>query len=726
MADDIDTTRNAYVTTILPDGRLLLEEMTGHEALGQAFSYDLSLLSLDSNVDLTALLGTPMTVHVVLGDGERTFNGIVTRAQFLGADAQYMRYQVTLRPWLWLLSYTTNCRIFQDKSVPDIIKEIFRDAGFSDFKEVLGQYDPREFCVQYRESDFDFVNRLMEDEGIYYFFEHDGDKHTLVMTDSYAGHAKTEGFETIIYRPPHEHHGMEREHLSHWTVTKQIRSGSYAANDFDFMVPKGDLNSRLDAPKDHPNAKGALYEYPGNYLKKAAGDDLVKVRLEERQVDFEVVDAGGDVRGIGAGALFDFTEYPREDQNKEYLVLTANYQIHGGDFISGQAAADQEEFHVGLTLIDSKVAFRPPHHTHKVRIEGPQTAIVVGPDTEEIWTDKYGRVKVQFHWDRYVTKPEEASCWVRVSQAWAGAKWGSMHIPRIHQEVIVDFLEGDPDRPIVTGRVYNDGQMPPYDLPDNKTQSGIKSRSTPKGGPTNFNEIRFEDKKGSEELFIQAEKTQTTKVKGSQSIGVDGSRSVSVGGDESTSVTGNRSATITKNETQTFKANREMKVTGTNLDEITGAHTGKYHAGRTETVESGDTLTVQGSDKNVTVHGTYNITADTKYMVTQGANTLTIQKSVDVSSEGEIHLHNKDCSVDLKDGKVTVTAANELSLVCGGASITLKSDGSITVSGSQKVAVSGGGASVDLSAAGAEMSGTKAKISGSAVTEISGAMVKIN
>ncbi len=722
---DIATNRNAYLTTSLAEGRLLLEEMTGFEGLGQVFGYELALLSLDPNVDLAALLGEPMTVHVVLPQGERVFNGIVDSAQYQGDHDQYTRYHVTLRPWLWMLSYTTNCRIFQDKTVPDIIKEVFRDAGFSDFKETLGTYEPREFCVQYRESDLDFVSRLIEEEGIYYYFEHAEDKHTLVLTDSYSGHSAAPGFEDVSYRPPQDHHVLENGHINQWSVQHQLRSGSYAATDFDFKNPKASLLSRLDAAEDNANADGALFDYPGKYLTKKAGDNLVRIRLQERQLDYEVVQAAGDVRGLAVGGLFSLSEYPRDDQNKEYLIVTASYQVHGGQFLAG-GGSDGDEFHGQYTLIDSSIPFRPGLHTHKARVEGPQTAVVVGPDGEEIWVDKYGRVKVQFHWDRYGTSDEDSSCWVRVSQAWAGAKWGSMHIPRIGQEVIVDFLEGDPDRPIITGRVYNDDQMPPYDLPDNKTQSGIKSRSTPKGGPSNFNEIRFEDKKGSEELFIQAEKTQTTNVKGSQSISVAGSRSISVGGDESTSVTGNRSATITKNETQTFKADRKMNVTGTNTDEITGAHTGTYHGGRTETVEQGDTLTVQGSDKTVTVHGNYNTTADTQFQVTQGPNRLLIKDAVDVDSQGKIHVHNPQCSVTLDGGKLTIEAAEEISLSCGGATITLKKDGTVEINGSQKVSATGGGSGVELAAAGAKMSGTKATISGTAMTEITGAIVKIN
>jgi type VI secretion system secreted protein VgrG len=352
--------------------------------------------------------------------------------------------------------------------------------------------------------------------------------------------------------------------------------------------------------------------------------------------------------------------------------------------------------------------------------------VVVGEKDQEIWTDKYGRVKVQFHWDRYGNGDENSSCFVRVSQVWAGAKWGAMHIPRIGQEVIVDFLEGDPDRPIITGRVYNDDNKPPYDLPDNQTQSGIKSRSTPKGGPNNFNEIRFEDKKDNEELFIQAEKNQTTKVKHNQSISVGADRSVSVGGNESISVTGTRSSTITKKETQTFKDDRVMTVAKTDTVTITEAHTGTYHGGRTETVDKGDTLTVNASDKTTTVHGQFNITADKQFQVTQGANKLLVKNAVDVDSEGQIHLHNPKCSVDLKDGKVVITAADEMTLVCGSATISLKKDGTIEINGAQKVQATGGGSGMELVAAGATMSGTKTTVSGTAVTEITGAIVKIN
>jgi type VI secretion system secreted protein VgrG len=700
---DLTTTRDIWVTTPLAAGVIALERMDGHETLGQPFSYDLSLVSTDPNIDLSALLGEPMTVHMKLPTGgTRHFNGIVTRASHLDEEAGYFRYAVTLEPWLALLDFQSDCRIFQDMSIPQILKEVFLRANFSDVKDSLeaGAYPELEYVVQYRESDFSFVSRLMEHAGIYYFFKHDETKHTLVLADSQSAHDTVDEYDEVTYLSQQETGRGETEHLSSWTVQQRIRSGSFASTDFDFKAPRTALLSALNQPQSYAHADTELFDYPGGYLKKPDGDSSVKKRLQERQWEHEIVQAAGDVRGIGSGDLFTLTDHPRADQNQEYLVVSATYAIHVGDYESGGAGG--QEFHVGLSLLDSKVPFRPAIRLRRHRVEGPQTAIVVGPSGDEIHTDNYGRVRVQFHWDRYGMSDERSSCWVRVAQLWAGSGWGGIHIPRVGQEVIVDFLEGDPDRPIITGRVYNADNMPPYALPANKTQSGIKSRSTQGGAPSNFNEIRFEDKKGSEELHIQAEKDQTTHVKHNQSISVDADRSISVGGNESTSVTGTRTETITKKHTETI------------------------HGGREANVDQGDKLTVNGSDKTDTIHGKYDITADTEFQVTQGSNTVLVKDAVDVSSVGEIHLHNAKSSVDLKDGVLTISSATQIVLECGTAKLILKNDGTITIDGSQEVKATGGGSGIDLVAAGATMSGTKATVSGTAMTEITGAMVKIN
>jgi type VI secretion system secreted protein VgrG len=719
------TEQNIWVTTPLPDGTLVLEEMSGRESLGAPFSYELALMSLNPNIDLTGLLGQPMTVYVTLPEGERQFNGIVTHAEISATVGDRTRYRVTLRPWLSLLAYTSNCRIFQDKSVVDIVKEVFRDNGFSDLEDALNDtYAPLEFCVQYRESDFNFVSRLMEHEGIYYYFKHEDEKHTLVLADGYSAHDTVDGYETVPYKTQNDF-GVDEDYLHAWTVAQQIRPGSFASTDYDFTRPRADLLSQLSMPFDNAQADRALFDYPGDFLTADAGNTRVKVRLQENQVSYGVAQTAGNARGLGAGALFTLADFPRGDQNKEYLVIAAQYQLHASILETG-GGQDDDDFRSHLTVIDSQTQFRPGLHAPKPRVEGPQTATVVGESGDEITVDQYGRVKVQFRWDREGQNDEDSSCWVRVAQLWAGSGWGGIHIPRIGQEVIVDFLEGDPDRPIITGRVYNADNMPPYALPANKTQSGIKSRSTQGGAPSNFNEIRFEDKKGSEDLHIQAEKDQSTNVKHSQSISVGADRSISVGGNESTSVTGTRSATITKKETQTFNDARAMTVAKDDTETITGKHTETIHGGRVANVDQGDKLTVNGSDKTDIIHGKYDITADTEFQVTQGSNTVLVKDSVDVNSVGEIHLHNPKSSVDLKDGILTISSATQIVLECGSAKLVLKNDGTITIDGSQEVKATGGGSGVDLVAAGATMSGTKATVSGTAMTEITGGLVKIN
>jgi type VI secretion system secreted protein VgrG len=403
---------------------------------------------------------------------------------------------------------------------------------------------------------------------------------------------------------------------------------------------------------------------------------------------------------------------------------------------SGGGGGDEPPYTAAYSLLPTTEQFRPQRVNTKPAIVGPQTAVVVGenknadPEPEEIVTDSFGRIRVRFHWERIGPRhpesrgkegieDEDNTCWIRVAQLWAGARWGAIFLPRVGQEVVVEFLEGDPDRPLITGCVYNSVNMPPYDLPANKTQSGIKSRSSKGGTASNFNEIRFEDLKGKEELHIQAERDESTLVKRNQSTSVGADRSVSVGGNESYSVTGTRTSTITKKETQTFKAEREMKVTGTNDDEITGAHTAKYHAGRTETVENGDTLTVEGSNKVVTVHGEYNVVADSQYKLIQGDNAIFMKGK-------DIVVNNGKCEISLSGPDATVIAKTSLTLKCGEASITLKNDGSIEINGAQKVNLSGGGSTVGLEQAGATMKGMKVGVSGDTLTEITGALIKIN
>ena len=532
--------RLAKITSPLGPDVLLLNEMGGDEELGRLFSYELQLNSLDANIDLNQLLGKPMSVSLQLADGgERYFHGLVARCSQNIDQGQFASYQVTLRPWLWLLSRTSDCRIFQNLSIPQIIKQVFRDLGFSDFEDALSRpYREWEYCVQYRESSFDFVSRLMEQEGIYYFFRHEQDRHVLVLADAYGAHATVPGYTSVPYYPKDEQQ-RERDHMHNWHLVQQVQPGSLELNDYDFQRPSASIDVRSAMPRPHTAGDYPLYDYPGTYVKSEDGEHYARTRIEALQTLHEQVEFSGNARGLGSGHLFSLTGFSRRDQNREYLILGARYYITQERLESGGGAASAQ-FDSSLTCIDAQQSFRPLANTHRPIVKGPQTALVVGPKGEEIWTDQYGRVKVHFYWDRHDQSNENSSCWIRVSQSWAGKNWGSMQIPRIGQEVIVSFLEGDPDRPIITGRVYNAEQTVPYDLPENATQSGMKSRSSKGGSPANFNEIRMEDKKGLEQLYIHAERNQDIVVEVDESHSVGHDRNKSIGHNETVTIGNNR------------------------------------------------------------------------------------------------------------------------------------------------------------------------------------------
>ena len=707
---------------------LLFLEMRGSEQLGRTFSFSVRLLSLNPDITLTDLIGQTVSVSIELAPYQTTprhIHAYVIHFQREGKLGDYFVYSAHLAPWLWLLSYAADCRIFQQMSVPDIIKDVFRGHGFSDLKDSLtADYPKREYVTQYDETDLEFVSRLMEDVGIYYYFEHEAEKHTLVLADSYSAHQKAPGYESVPLLESKIKVARGTDYLDHWTRWYELQSGGVTLTDFDFEKPSVPLEATQSAPNPHGKADFDVYRYPGGYTERTAGEDICLRRLEELHAKYEQMGGSGNVRGLAVGNHFDLLLPPPLASTHEYLVDFASYELRVGGYETKSSDRDDNYFRIRFTVTDSKRPFRPERRFRAKRMPGPQTATVVGKKGEEIWTDKYGRVKVQFHWDRDGKRDENSSCWVRVAQIWAGKQWGAIHIPRIGQEVIVDFLDGNPDRPIITGRVYNADNMPPYALPDNKTQSGIKSRSSLGGTGSNFNEIRFEDLKGKEELHIQAEKDMSTLVKNNQSTSVGANRSVSVGGNHSVSVTGKQDTTVTKDETQTYKANRKMTVTETNTDEITGAHTGTYHGGRTETVEKGDTLTVDGSDKTVTVHGKYDNTVDTQFTVTKSGTSMKITDDVVVSATGKFDISNPGTGVTGEGTKLTMNGNSEVAITCGSASISLKSDGTIEITGT-KVKIGNATNNAAFEPSGTTINGVMITASATGVHQISGALVKV-
>lgn len=504
------------VNSALGEDVLLFGRMTFREQLSQLFEGQLELFSEKTDIKLASLLGTNLTVRMELPyqQGTRYFNGFVTRFSYEGTRGlRYGVYHAEIRPWFWFLTRTADCRIFQHKTVPDIVKEIFREQGFTDFKDALtGSYREWEYCVQYRETDFHFVSRLLEQEGAYYYFTHENGKNILVLADSIGSHETFPHYETVPYFPPDAHDRRERDVLSEWLVGKSVQPGAYFLNDYDFTAPRKSLRAVLNQPKSHALANFEMYDYPGEYTELSDGNHYSKVRLEAFLAEHELAHGRGNAAGLAAGYLFSLSNCPRDDQNRKYLITSAvhyvesdEYESFAGNGLSGKPYQGE------ITALDAQQQYRAPRITPKPVVQGPQTAIVVGPGGEEIYTDQYGRVKCQFHWDRYGRADENSSCWIRVAQSWAGKKWGMIYLPRIGQEVIVDFLEGDPDQPIITGRVYNGINMPPYDLPAKATVSTLKSHSSKGGG--GFNEFRFEDKKGEEQVFLHAERNEDIRVK---------------------------------------------------------------------------------------------------------------------------------------------------------------------------------------------------------------------
>jgi type VI secretion system secreted protein VgrG len=653
---DIQATRPVEITTPLGDDVLLFQRMTINEELGRLFAFELNLLSKEPDIKFEDILGQNINVRLTLpGDEQRYFNGYVCRFSHEGTFEDFHAYNMTVHPWLWFLTRTADCRIFQQMKVPDIIKQVFRDHGFTDFEESLsGSYRTWEYCVQYRETDFNFVSRLMEQEGIYYFFKHEKDKHMLVLADSISAHEPYPGYETLPYYPPDEHLRRERDHIYDWHVSQEIQPGVYALNEYDFKRPKADLQVKSSIQRDHAQAGLEIFDYPGEYSDTGDGESYVRSRIEELQAEHEQARALGNARGLAAGSLFKLTDYPREDQNREYLIVAATHQMASDTYASGSAAQSDQDYSCSFAVLHSKQPFRPARTTPKPVVQGPQTAIVVGPSGKEIHTDKYGRVKIQFHWDRYGKRDENSSCWVRVSHPTAGKGWGAVQIPRIGQEVIVDFLEGDPDHPIITGRVYNNDNMPPYELPGSGMVSGMKSNSTPGGG--GYNEMSMNDTKGEEAITVHGQYDMNTTVEHDQTN------------------------TVNNIFTETIKSDATIKITEGNLKHDVVAGTADYHVqgALTETYDATQATTVNGNLTVKSTTGAIAVSADAAHVKIDAATKLTLHSgasTIEMDNGGNIKIDGVNVTIN-----GTMAVAIKGTMVNSEASAQHQTKGAIVVS----------------------------------------------
>ncbi len=498
--------RLLQVETTLGADALVVRSIRGHEAISQLFEVELEVASDNFQIAAASLIAKPISISIALDEeSKRYLNGYVSHFSFQPSTDWYAHYNVMVVPWFWFLTRTADCAIYQNKTVPEIVEAVFKKYSFADFQVKLQKsYSKREYCVQYRESDFQFVSRLLEEEGICYFFAHQETKHTLVLVDNAGAHPQSP-LEPEAKWEPSTGSGFSRQesYISDWVRRVGVQSTQWRQTDFNFEKPRFQLTSTVPGLASEGTPTLEIYDYPGKFDTLELGQDLTRVRMETEESVMDVVQGKSTCRGFVPGFTLKVKDHFRPDQDGEYLLTQLDYVaeqggLHGGDVVA------EERYENRFTAIPRDTAFRPLRVTPKPYIRGPQTAMVTGPAGEELYVDEYGRAKVQFHWDRQGQYDDKSSCWIRVSQTIAGKGWGSVQLPRVGQEVIVEFLEGDPDRPLITGRVYNAEQTPPYKLPGEKTKTTLKTLSYPHGG--GFNELRFEDKKDSEQVFLFGQK----------------------------------------------------------------------------------------------------------------------------------------------------------------------------------------------------------------------------
>lgn len=666
--------RTISIDTPLGQDVLILRAFTGTEAVSQLFRFQIDLVSDDAEIDYDAIIGRNVTIAVRLEDEStrRYFNGHVSRFTQLPSEGRLARYQAVVEPWLWFLTRTSDCKIFQKKSVPDIVQEIFRTFGFQNFELQLNRsYTPWEYCVQYRETAFNFISRLLEQEGIFFFFRHEQGRHTLILADTPSAHKPCPD------QPDARYHlvggggyAPGDDTVSSWRMEQEMRPGKYALSDFNFETPRDSLLSSLASKIDQGgNSRYEIYDYPGEFANRREADETVKLRMEEEEACHTTITGESSCRGFCSGFRFNLTGHPRSDQNGGYVLTSVTHSANTGSLLS-ESDGEGARYSNNFTAMPANAPLRPARITPKPMVQGPQTAIVVGPAGEEIFTDKYGRVKVQFHWDRYGKRDENSSCWVRVSHPWAGKGWGAVSIPRIGQEVVVDFLEGDPDQPLITGRVYNAEQMPPYGLPSGAVVSGIKTNSTKGGG--GYNEMSMDDTKGKEKITIHAQYDMGTTVEH----------------DDTQTVHNNRTIGVDGTHTETIKKDTTIKITEGNLVHDVEKGTATYHVkdAVTENFDNTQTTTVKNAVEIWSTDATILVDAKTSIELHTGSSRMVMK------SDGSIRIDGKN---------IEIIGTQEVKLGVGTQTITLNN---------QEVASAG--------------AGIKATAIG--VHEISGALVKIN
>jgi type VI secretion system secreted protein VgrG len=659
------TQANAFLSVSTPFGAdsLILDALEGTEAISQPFRFSLSMRASSTSLDPATIVGAVATVTIKLGSAPaRYISGIVSRFLHSGGDREFSAYSAELVPKLWLLTLTRDRKIWQNKTAADIIKAVLGEYGVTFDAKLTATYKSREYCVQLDETAFEFISRLMEEEGIFYFFTFTNGTHTMVLADATSAHTDCTNAAALKYYP--HLGGRERtDTVNRFEFESRLVAQKHGLGDYDYLQPSTALNAEHAAA----TGKGTQYEYPGGHTVVADGTARAKIRVEAEQVQSAISRGQSFAYALTAGTKFTLSGHSRTTLNAAHVVRTVTH------------SASQGHYSNSFEAFPATVPFRPPRVTPRPRVAGSQIATVVGSSGEEIWTDKHGRIKVQFPWDRVGTKNENSSCWVRVSQSWAGQGWGALFIPRIGQEVVVSYVDGDPDRPLVTGSVYNAEKTPPVTLPSMQTQSTIKSRSSKSG--TAGNEIRFEDKKDSEEFYFHAQKDMkveienalTTTVKASHEVHTleKGDRTVDVQtGKEVHKVKGTREVTVTGNETHTNEAdftqkvtgNYELKVTGNLTIDVTGSIT--FKSAKDVTAKAGTTYDTEAGTALTNKAGTA--------LTNQSGTALTNKAGTSLSNEASLGLKNKAGTTLDNEGAMVNNKASAMQTVDGGGMLTVK------------------------------------------------------
>ena len=657
------------ITVQLPVEGLLFWKLSGHEAMSEMFELSLTLLGSDARLDRSKLLGQPVTVTIPTQNAlsSRYFNGKITRVAVSAVELsgiRYAAYQLIVEPDLWPMKRDRNLRIFQGQTVPQIINTLLSEYQVNVEDKLNGSYRVWDYCVQYQESSFAFISRLMELEGIAYHFRHEAGKHTMVLTDSATQHQPVSGYETIPYHQTASGGITTEEGIGQWALEDSVTPGIYSLDDYDFRKPNAWLFQARQNPASPSPGSIDVYDWPGRFVDHGHGEFYARIRQERWQVEHQQIQASATAVGIAPGATFTLTNAPFFSDNGEYLTTSADYLFEENSYASGGNSDISHQIH--FRVIPSLVVYRPAQVTDWPRTYGPQTAKVVGPEGESIWTDRYGRIKVKFHWDRHAKGDDTSSCWVRVSSAWAGQGFGGVQIPRVGDEVVIDFINGDPDRPIVTGRVYNEASMPPWDLPGDATRMGFMTRSKD-GNIDNSSFLFFEDNPGNESVEMHSEKDMKISVENDKHVTIDGCRTTTIGKEQSDTVVGDSSfhyqkkrttkvedlelqeynngeETIIKNGRKTdiqnggdirkIKGDRELTLDGNNNEEVLANETIHINGKKETTIGNGDVFTIKSGGQKQNIQGKVNVDID-------GAWMQTVTGKVKIESPEEIVIKSK-------------------------------------------------------------------------------------